>query len=107
MDINQEYVMDDFRIVKDDNFIVLKADLCSIQIGFDGSGLDSVATVVVPGRYGGLMSGLCGDCNGQLDDFKLRDGTDVSSMPDKFETISQSYCVDESYDNAAKDWSNK
>ena len=104
VDVDKEFIMDQFRISKDDEFIVLHADLCSISIGFYGAGLDSVATAVVPAAYGGKMTGLCGDCDGLMNDIRLKDGTDVSDLPDKFDAISQSYCVDESYDNAAALW---
>ena len=49
--------------------------------------------VFVPQEYLGVGSGICGDCNGLQDDFKMKNGTDVSDFDNKYSLIGQSYYV--------------
>lgn len=88
-------------ITKNNDFIIIDTSPdCGVKIGFNGAGLQSVATVIVPPKFTqdpGLY-GLCGECDGTPDDLKTADGTDVKDDPDKNKKISDSYIVDESDD---------
>ena len=81
-------------IYKRNNYVIIETG-CGVKIGFDGEGLQSVVTVMVPGSYADQMYGLCGDCDGQLDDLKTSQGVDVSDRPNKYQLISDSYVVDD------------
>ncbi|XP_067669298.1 mucin-2-like [Haliotis asinina] len=70
--------------------------MCGIEVAFDGLHL---VKVKVPKRYATSMTGLCGDCNGIEDDFRLSNGTDVSMLDTKFSQIGNSYLV---FDNSDK-----
>ncbi|XP_046578431.1 uncharacterized protein LOC124286131 [Haliotis rubra] len=70
--------------------------MCGIEVAFDGLHL---VKVKVPKRYATSMTGLCGDCNGVEDDFRLSNGTDVSTLDTKFSQIGNSYLV---FDNSDK-----
>ncbi|XP_071095571.1 uncharacterized protein [Haliotis cracherodii] len=70
--------------------------MCGIEVAFDGLHL---VKVKVPKRYATRMTGLCGDCNGIEDDFRLSNGTDVSTLDTKFSQIGNSYLV---FDNSDK-----
>ncbi|KAK3101259.1 hypothetical protein FSP39_002218 [Pinctada imbricata] len=61
---------------------------CGVSVLFERK---SIVSVVVPGRYRGNLTGICGDCDGEQNDFRTADGTDVSDKPDKFFLIGSSY----------------
>ena len=44
------------------------------------------------------MTGLCGDCNGLLDDLRTEEGVNVQYEDNKYSLISDSFVVDESED---------
>ena len=52
-----------------------------------------VVKVVIPEVFGLGAYGLCGDCNRTKDDYKLSNGTDVSSHKDKYALIGNSWQV--------------
>ena len=87
------------RIIQKDEFVVIDSTpACGLKVGFAGAGLQTVATVVVTPEnalQGQGLQGLCGDCDGEADDLKMADGTDVSENPDKDALISDSYVVNE------------
>ena len=58
----------DVRIFRSHQFLQFVAPRCSVRVAFDG---DSNAFVEVSKRYSRRMSGICGDCNGQKDDFRF------------------------------------
>ena len=64
-------------------------------VRFDGN---SIVTVSVPGSYRNKLTGICGDCNGKKDDFRTKDGIDVSMKPNKFSLIGDSYRVPDDSD---------
>lgn len=39
----------------------------------------------------GAVYGICGDCNGKKDDYKTKNGHDVSKSPDKYNLVGNSY----------------
>ena len=43
--------------------------------------------------YRNHMTGICGDCNGVKDDYITKEGSDVSSQPDKYAVVVKSYQV--------------
>merc|ERR550517_690311 len=88
-------VTPDLEVAEQGNYIVLTSS-CGLRIGFDPHGAQSVATIMVPVSYSEKMIGLCGDCDGNLDEYSLKDGTDVSGEADKYKQISESYEVDDS-----------
>ena len=55
-----------------------------VQVGFEGAGLRSVAAIRVPGRFGEELVGMCGNCDGRMNDMKTRDGTNVDDENDRF-----------------------
>lgn len=69
------------------------------MITWNGAGTVAVS---VPKSYSGIVSGLCGDCNGKKDDFRTATGEDVSLKKDKFELIGQSYTVPGIYETKDK-----
>ena len=68
---------------------------CGVEVAFDGLHL---VKVKVPRHYSNMMTGLCGDCNGVKDDLRLKNGSDVSHLKDKFSRIGISYLVLDSSD---------
>jgi len=101
--IDLPYSDDNLEISRDGDFVTLTSG-CGIEISFNGKGIDSVATVTVPDSFQGKLAGLCGDCDGNLDDHKTKEGMDVSNMDaeGKFIQISESFIVDESSDIASR-----
>ncbi len=53
------------------------------QVGFEGTGLTSIATIRVPADFGPELQGMCGDCNAVPDDMRTADGTDVQDLPER------------------------
>ena len=49
------------------------------------------AKVIINKKEDDIITGICGDCNGEPDDLRLRDGTDVSHEKYKFIMIGNSY----------------
>ena len=47
--------------------------------------------------YGGLLRGICGDCDGVQNDLRLENGTDVRNVTGRDILISQSWIKDNSY----------
>jgi len=86
------------QVYESGRYIIIESS-CGIRIGFDPEGVRSVVTIMVPVHYSDKMIGVCGDCDGNLDEYTLRNGQDVSDKADKFRLISQSYEVDQSNNN--------
>lgn len=87
------------RIYKYRNYVIIDTE-CGIRVGFDGEGLRSVAVIDVPPRYKNQMVGLCGDCDGKLDDLRTAEGVRVDHRADKYELIANSFKVDEFSDKS-------
>ena len=69
---------------------------CNVTVVFDGK---STVLVSVPEKYASKMTGICGDCNGnKKDDFKTKNGEDVSDKPNKYSLIGDSYVVTDDSD---------
>ena len=43
-----------------------------------------MATIRVPGAFGEELVGMCGNCDGRMNDMKTRDGTNVDDENDRF-----------------------
>jgi len=67
-------------------------------LAFDGN---ATAALVVPSKFAGQMTGICGDCNKQPDDFKTRAGTDVSDKDRKDVLIGDSFRVLDDSDSSS------
>ncbi|XP_061195814.1 IgGFc-binding protein-like [Saccostrea echinata] len=74
-------------------FVKLQSPSCGLTVLWDGK--HSVEVSADKGKYGGKMTGICGDCNGKRDDFRLANGTNVSRLPakEKYREIGDSYRV--------------
>lgn len=74
-------------------FVKLQSRSCGVTVLWDGK--HSVEITADKGKYGGKLTGICGDCNDKLDDFRLANGKDVSGLPakDKYTQIGDSYRV--------------
>lgn len=69
---------------------------CGHVVSWDGV---SVVRVSIPNSYSGHLTGLCGDCNGKKDDFRTKDGKDVSREKNKNALIGNSYLQGRRYAN--------
>ncbi|XP_052075053.1 IgGFc-binding protein-like isoform X1 [Mytilus californianus] len=83
------YSCTNFEITTSGRYVRLQTK-CNILITWNGVGTVAVS---VPKTYAGIVTGLCGDCNGKKDDFRTATGEDVSLKKDKFELIGKSYTV--------------
>ncbi|XP_035826940.1 zonadhesin-like [Aplysia californica] len=63
---------------------------CGVEVAFDGN---HKVVVRVPKDMGDGLDGICGDCNSVKDDYRTRDGMDVSAVPNFFSLIGNSYLV--------------
>ena len=69
---------------------------CGLKVAFSGDGIQTMALIIVHPRVakeGNGLVGLCGNCDGEADDMRTADGTDVSGEPDRYQLISDSYEV--------------
>ena len=81
------YTSQSYTIFRSGNFIVVENN-CSMQAWFDGK---TTAKVYISGEDGMNATGICGNCNGIPDDFRLKDGTDVSEERNKYSLIGISH----------------
>lgn len=81
-------------------WIILTTDH-GIKIQFDGRHRVSVS---VPNIYRHQMTGICGDCNGKKDDYKTKEGVNVSGKKNKFSLIGESHRVIDDGDKQEKKW---
>jgi hypothetical protein len=88
------YKSADFSITNTGRYIKLET-LCNVVITWDGR---SAVTVITPKHLSPSLSGLCGNCNGIRDDFRLSGGLDVRMKPDKFKLIGESYLIPDGND---------
>lgn len=66
------------EISRSGGFISAVHAKCNIRVQFDGYHLVNVK--VSKNYFGGNLTGICGNCNGNyMDDLQTKDGTDVSS----------------------------
>lgn len=63
------------KVYPSGDFIIVENE-CGVRLQFDGL---QMAVLVVPHNFSGNLEGLCGDCDGEQNDYRLADGTDVSS----------------------------
>ncbi|XP_014768820.1 zonadhesin [Octopus bimaculoides] len=66
-----------------------------LKVKFDGN---HRVYVYVNSKYRGQLTGLCGDCNGKKDDFRTKEGIDVSTKTNKYSLIGMSYQVPDDSD---------
>ncbi|XP_061173301.1 zonadhesin-like [Saccostrea echinata] len=69
---------------------------CGVVVSFDG--VHSVS-LSIPKQYSDHVTGICGNCNGKKDDLRTKTGDDVSTRPNKYSLIGESYQV---FDDVAK-----
>ena len=84
------YSSADYKIFKRGRFIVVQ-NQCGMMAWFDGK---HTAKVHIYKEDGLNATGLCGNCNGEKDDFVTKDGTDVSGEDNKFSLIGISHRVE-------------
>jgi len=89
------YNADDVTIFYSGNVLQFSSPKCDVWVSFDGV---SFTTVKVNGKYGGQLSGICGNCNGLKDDYRTKDGRDVSNERGLFNLIGDSFQVDDDSD---------
>ena len=82
---------------KGDNIIV--ENNCDMIVQFNG---ETSAKVLIPKHHAEVASGICGKCNGLQDDYKKKDGTDVSGEANKYSLIGHSYWVPQTGETEAK-----
>ncbi|XP_060070842.1 IgGFc-binding protein-like, partial [Ylistrum balloti] len=87
-----------FAVVTKGRYITL-ISRCGLVVTYDGI---HAVSVVVPRDFGENLTGICGNCNGKKDDFKTKNGRDVSKSPNKFQRIGNSYEVTDTSDGADK-----
>ena len=81
----------DFKIYLRGRFVRVESRKCGFKAGFDGK---AAGAVIVHPRYRNRMKGICGNCNGRMeDDLTTSNGQDVSKKPNKFALIGNSYRV--------------
>ncbi|XP_036356796.1 zonadhesin-like [Octopus sinensis] len=66
-----------------------------LKVMFDGR---HRVTVTLPPIFADQLTGICGDCNGEKDDFRTKSGEDVSQKANKFSSIGASYQVEDDSD---------
>lgn len=66
-----------------------------LTVQFDGR---HRVKVKLPGKFANKVTGICGDCNGMKDDFRTKEGKDVSNDRDKYSLIGNSYKVKDDSD---------
>ncbi|XP_064598027.1 zonadhesin-like [Liolophura sinensis] len=86
------------RVFFNGNNVQVDTD-CGITVMFDGYGK---VVVNVPSHLGNLLQGICGNCNGRQDDFRTKDGADVSNDRNRFNLIGMSYSVVDDSDAITK-----
>ena len=84
------YTSTDYTIFRRGEFIVVE-NQCGMQAWFDGK---HTARAYINREDGMNATGLCGNCNGEQDDFVTKDGTDVSGEDNKFSLIGISHRVE-------------
>jgi hypothetical protein len=66
------------EIFRSGSYVTAFSSECNIRVQFDGNHLVSVK--VERDYFGGNLTGICGNCNGNYhDDLQTKDGKDVSS----------------------------
>ena len=83
------YSTADYTIVKNGEYIVVENN-CGMKAMFNGH---ARAKVIIDKEDGPGTTGICGDCNGVPDDYRLGNGTDVGDRWDKYSLIGNSYLV--------------
>ncbi|KAK3093006.1 hypothetical protein FSP39_009936 [Pinctada imbricata] len=78
-----------FEIKRSGRNVIVETS-CGAIISWDGR---SVVTVSIPGQFKNKLRGICGDCNGKKDDYKTKNGNDVSKRKDRFNLIGESWRV--------------
>lgn len=68
---------------------------CGVIVEYDGI---HIMKVQAPRELGKVVHGICGNCNGIADDFTTKNGTDVSSYPNLYSAIGNSYEVHDDSD---------
>ena len=87
-----------YSVILWDGWVTVKTEW-GLIVQFDGK---RTVIVSVPGSYRNKLTGICGDCNGIKDDFRTKDGIDVSGKQNKYSSIGKSYRVADDSDNSTK-----
>lgn len=66
-----------------------------LRVEFDGR---HRVTVKVPGLFRNKLTGICGNCNGIKDDYRTKQGKDVSKFRNRYSLIGSSYKVKDDSD---------
>lgn len=94
------YVRDEFKVElateEGTQYLRFRSDKCDITIGFFRRGYRAEGSVELPCKYAGdgRLTGLCGTCDGKLNDLRTAEGVDVSHVGSRFKDIAKSYEVD-------------
>lgn len=101
--VNTPYETYDFKIINSGDGstgLLTFVTSCGVIVTFDGV---HRAEVRAPDVYAGQMTGKCGNCDGDPNDFVLRNGTDVSDRKDRQNLVAVSYLVEDTSDVAEED----
>ncbi|KAK3103110.1 hypothetical protein FSP39_016546 [Pinctada imbricata] len=88
----------DISIVETGQYIQVDSG-CGVSVKFDG---DSTVSVHVPDTYMNRTEGICGNFDGYENDYRTKDGKDVSTEKYKFALIGNSYKIDEESQTGCK-----
>ena len=84
-----------FRIIRDGRFMVMKTDF-GLEAKYDGN---MYASVFVPNTYRSQLTGLCGNCDGNVDnDWTTMDGQDIRNDGNRYNILGNSYQVNDPKD---------
>ncbi|KAK3093267.1 hypothetical protein FSP39_013469 [Pinctada imbricata] len=78
-----------FRVFRSGSYIRVETS-CGIVVTWNGI---STVSVMVPVKYGNKLRGICGNCNQRKDDYKTKNGKDVSRYSNKFNLIGESWRI--------------
>ena len=77
VEVDAPYTTDDFTISLDGRYVAVENN-CGMVAMFDGR---HRVRIMINKEDGNTTDGMCGDCIEPPDTYRLRNGTDVSSVP--------------------------
>lgn len=77
-------------IIRNGEYIVVE-NRCGMKAMFNGK---ARVKVIINKANGPSGTGICGNCNDVKDDYRLKNGTDVSRETKKYSMIGNSYVVE-------------
>ncbi|KAJ8309078.1 hypothetical protein KUTeg_013952 [Tegillarca granosa] len=101
--VNTPYHTDEFEITNSgegSTGLLTLVTSCEVIVTFDG---EHRAEIRAPESYAGELTGKCGNCDGNPNDFVLRNGTDVSDRRDRVNLVAISYMVEDTSDVPEED----